>query len=225
MTVLLDTWSTEKAEEDGMTDEHTWIWRQMIAATALPKGDFSRVLDIGCNQGGFLRMLYDQTPFAKGVGVDLAQDAVAMAEARKGDRPLSYIASTDLKDAGGGFDIAYSHEVIYLIRDLKDHARQVRDVLRPGATYHAVTCCHADSPLYAGWREKIGGFSKIPVPNHSITDISTAFLKEGFQVTASRFLANAAIPLEGPSDYFPSDAARLDTYATWKIMFHCTLPA
>lgn len=30
MTALIDTWSTDPAEEDGMTDEHAWIWREMI---------------------------------------------------------------------------------------------------------------------------------------------------------------------------------------------------
>jgi 2-polyprenyl-3-methyl-5-hydroxy-6-metoxy-1,4-benzoquinol methylase len=28
------------------------------------------ILDVGCNQGGFLRKLYDTTPFKEGVGID-----------------------------------------------------------------------------------------------------------------------------------------------------------
>lgn len=60
----------------------------------IPGRDISsaRILDIGCNQGCFLRMLYDAPPFASGVGVDLARDRVSLANATKGDRPLDYLA-------------------------------------------------------------------------------------------------------------------------------------
>ncbi|WP_300063573.1 bifunctional 2-polyprenyl-6-hydroxyphenol methylase/3-demethylubiquinol 3-O-methyltransferase UbiG [uncultured Roseobacter sp.] len=225
MTQLINTWSKDPSEEDSMTDEHAWIWREMI--DCIPHADLSqaKVLDIGCNQGGFLRMLYDTQPFAEGVGVDLAQDRIALADAAKGARPLSYLATDTLADAGTGFDLAFSHEVIYLIEDLEDHARQVAAVLKPGGTYDAITCCHADSPLWAGWRPKIAAFSNIPVPNHSVADIAAAFRAAGLDLSISRFLARAFIPNEPPSDYFPSDLARLETYCTWKLCFRARRPA
>ncbi len=37
-----------------------------------------------------------------------------------------------LSETGGGFDLAFSHEVIYLIEDFEDHARQVASVLKQG---------------------------------------------------------------------------------------------
>jgi predicted rRNA methylase YqxC with S4 and FtsJ domains len=37
------------------------------------------ILDFGCNQGGFLRFLYSQRPFKRGVGVDLARALLAAA--------------------------------------------------------------------------------------------------------------------------------------------------
>ncbi|MEM8978626.1 MAG: class I SAM-dependent methyltransferase [Pseudomonadota bacterium] len=224
MPELIDTWSMDLGEEDGMTDEHAWIWREMIKI--IPQQDLSsaRVLDIGCNQGGFLRLLHDTRPFASGVGVDLARDRVALANAAKGDRPIAYLASNHLRDAGDGFDLAFSHEVIYLIGDLEDHARQVAAVLKPGGHYDAVTCCHADSPLWAIWRPKIAAFSQIPVPNHAVADIVRAFRKAGLKVSVSRFLANAFIPIEPPTEYFPTDVDRLDTYTQWKLCFRCFKP-
>ncbi|MEM7091243.1 MAG: class I SAM-dependent methyltransferase [Pseudomonadota bacterium] len=224
MTTLIDTWTTDASQEDGMTDEHAWIWREMIAAAPLPNGPKSRVLDIGCNQGGFLRMLHDSRPFSEGVGVDLAREAVAIAEANKGARPLRYVATDRLAMAGEPFDIAFSHEVIYLIEDLGEHAAQVAGILRPGGSYYAVTCCHRDNPLWAGWRSKITDVSRIPVPDHSPDDIIRAFLSEGFNVSASRFLANAQIPMLGQSEYFPSDRMRLDVYSQWKLLFRFTRP-
>ncbi|MEL6100320.1 MAG: class I SAM-dependent methyltransferase [Pseudomonadota bacterium] len=225
MTALIDTWSKDPSEEDGMTDEHAWIWREMIRC--MPETDLSdkRVLDIGCNQGGFLQMLYDAMPFAAGTGVDLARDRIALANAAKGPRPINYLASSTLTDAGTGFDLAFSHEVIYLIDDLADHARKVMSVLAPGGHYDAVTCCHANNPLWSHWRTKIGTFSNIEVPNHSVADITDAFRAAGFEVSASRFLAQTPIPVEGPSDYFPSDVDRINVYSNWKLCFRCRRPA
>lgn len=221
MTELINTWSTDPSEEDSMTDEHAWIWSEMI--NAIPQTDLTsmRVLDIGCNQGGFLRMLYDVRPFASGVGVDLARDRVALADEAKGDRPLKYLATNTLEDAGDSFDLAFSHEVIYLIEELEDHARQVAAALKPGGHYDAVTCCHADSPLWEHWRPKIAKFSNTFVPNHSVADIAGAFRAAGLDVSISRFLANAFIPTEAPTDYFPTDVERVETYARWKLCFRC----
>ncbi|MEM9550587.1 MAG: class I SAM-dependent methyltransferase [Pseudomonadota bacterium] len=224
MTQLLRTWSSQPDQEDGMTEEHDWIWNEMIGAVHWPEMATARVLDVGCNQGGFLRKLYDRTPFAEGVGVDLAQEAVAMAEARKGTRPLRYVAANRLAEAGTGFDVALSHEVIYLVGDLKDHATQMAEVLAPGAAYHAVTCCHSDNPLWASWRPMIQEFSNLPVPDHSVADISGAFREAGFDVSIGRFLADAFIPMAWSSAYFPTELDRLETYARWKLMFKFTWP-
>ncbi|MEM9048658.1 MAG: class I SAM-dependent methyltransferase [Pseudomonadota bacterium] len=223
MAELIETWSRRSAEEDSMTEGHLWIWRAMIAA--IP-GDLqsARVLDVGCNQGGFLRELYDRRPFVEGVGIDLAEKAVALAQARKGARPLRYLAATNLSEAGSGFDIAFSHEVIYLIADLADHARQIAQALKPGAAYHAVTCCHRDNPLWPRWRPMIQEFSNLDVPDHSVAEIAAAFRSAGLLVSASRFLAASSIPLDGPSDYFPSDLDRIAVYAHWKLMISAQRP-
>ena len=222
---LIETWSTLAEEEDSMTQEHAWIWREMIRAVDADDLSQVRVLDVGCNQGGFLRMLYDMKPFAEGVGVDLAKQAVAMAEGRKGDRPITYRTATRLAEAGDEFDMAFSHEVIYLIGDLADHAAQIASVLKPGGSYYAVTCCHRDSPLWAEWRPRIQEFSNVPVPDHGVADIAGAFRSAGFEVAVNRFLANTFVPLTESSDYFPTDLERIDLYTRWKLMFRFTGPS
>ncbi|WP_298960166.1 class I SAM-dependent methyltransferase [uncultured Roseibium sp.] len=222
VTQLINTWTREPLEESSMTADHTWIWREMISAIDEKDLSKQKVLDFGCNQGGFLRLLFDQRPFAAGVGIDLAQKAVDIAEARKEGRPIDYRAVADLAELGETFDLAFSHEVIYLIEDLARHAAQIASVLKPGGNYYAVTCCHKDSPLWASWRPKIQAFSNINVPDHRVEDISSAFRRGGFDVAVSRFLASAFIPLEGPSEFFPSDVERLECYANWKLLFRMT---
>ena len=217
-TNLIETWSSLSDEEDSMTEEHTWIWCEMINAIDETNLSGSDVLDFGCNQGGFLRLLHDLRPFNSGVGVDIARRAVEIAEATAGNRPITYHATNDLTDLDRQFDLAFSHEVIYLIDDLDAHARQIAGVLKPGGSYYAVTCCHRDSPLWAAWRSKIQAFSNVPVPDHGVAEIAGAFRNAGFAVSVSRFLANAFIPLSQPSDYFPTDTDRLDSFSRWKLM-------
>ena len=224
MTALVDTWSNSAPDEDGMTQEHAWIWQEMIKARARDDLSEARVLDIGCNQGGFLRMLYDALPFKEGVGVDLAQFAVATANAQKRDRPLTYKATTLLADAGDPFDLAFSHEVIYLIDDLEAHAHQVAEVLASGGTYDAVTCCHSGNPLWSKWHPMIAEISNIPVPDHHPDAIAAGFRSAGLEVSVARFLANAPIPMLGPNAYFPTDMDRVEVYANWKLLFRCTKP-
>jgi hypothetical protein len=45
---------------------------------------------VGCNQGGFLRMLYDRHPYKSAVGIDIARESVARAELLKGHRPVEH---------------------------------------------------------------------------------------------------------------------------------------
>ena len=224
MSALIDTWSNDAREEDTMTDDHAWIWQEMIAGLGNPDLSLARVLDVGCNQGGFLRMLHDSHPFKSAVGVDLARAAVGMANERKGTRPIEYIATARLTDAGQDFDLAFSHEVIYLIEDLADHAAQVARVLRPGGSYHAVTCCHSDNPLWTSWRPAVAEFSNIPVPDHGVADFIEAFRQAGLEVDVSRFLANTPIPTEAPSSFFPTHLDRLAVYTRWQLRFRCTRP-
>ena len=48
---------------------HAPIWRHLIGL--VPENELSgvKVLDFGCNQGGFLRLLYQLRPFQQGLAL------------------------------------------------------------------------------------------------------------------------------------------------------------
>lgn len=119
------TWHTRPGGDDGMGEAHTPVWRRMVEVSKLGDLSGSDVLDFGCNQGGFLRLLYATHRFRSGVGIDIARDSVARAEALKGDRPLSYHVGSEVAKLGRRFDLAFSHEVLYLLPDLAAHARDM----------------------------------------------------------------------------------------------------
>ena len=84
------TWNRNPADEESMGAAHAPIWRRMIDVSVPHDLSQSTVLDYGCNQGGFLRLLYDRHPFKSAVGIDIARESVARAELLKGQRPVDY---------------------------------------------------------------------------------------------------------------------------------------
>ena len=119
---LIESWSKLKSEEDVMNDHHAPFWRSMIQQMSEKDLHTASVLDFGCNQGGFLRTLYRIKPFRRGLGVDLAIRSLEIADGLKGDMPLQYTTPEILADMEENIDIAFSHDVIYLLDDLKEHA-------------------------------------------------------------------------------------------------------
>jgi len=85
------TWNRNPADEESMGAAHAPIWRRMIDVSVPHDLSQSTVLDYGCNQGGFLRLLHDRHPFKSAVGIDIARESVARAELLKGQRPVEYM--------------------------------------------------------------------------------------------------------------------------------------
>src|SRR6476659_493358 len=130
-------WNRNPADEDAMGAAHAPIWRRMIDVAIYSDLREASVLDYGCNQGGFLRMLHDRHPFQSAVGIDIARESVARAELLKGYRPIEYKVGESAAALGLTFDHAFSHEVLYLLPDLAAHAADIKAVLKPGSTYVA----------------------------------------------------------------------------------------
>src|ERR1700722_11886023 len=131
------TWNRNPADEEAMGAAHAPIWRRMIDVSVPHDLHDSTVLDYGCNQGGFLRMLYDRNPFRGAVGIDIARESVARADLLKGHRPIEYKVGDKAAALSRTFDFAFSHEVLYLLPDLAQHANDMKTALRPGGAYVA----------------------------------------------------------------------------------------
>src|ERR1700754_4210042 len=105
------TWNRDPAAEEAMGQAHAPIWRRMIDVAVFGDLTPASVLDYGCNQGGFLRMLFDRAPFRSGLGIDIAKESGARAALLKGHRPIEYKVSDSAASLGQTFDLAFSHEV------------------------------------------------------------------------------------------------------------------
>ncbi len=213
------TWNRNPADEEAMGAVHAPIWRRMADVSVPHDLGSSTVLDYGCNQGGFLRLLYDGHSFQSAVGIDIARESVARAELLKGQRPIEYKVADSAASLGRVFDYAFSHEVLYLLPDLAAHARDIRAALQPGAAYVAAMGCHTDSSVWPRWRKLIAETSSIPLYDHSLEDVSKAFAGAGFSVSVRPLALDAFMPVAIGSAYFPKVVDQLRYYTADKVLF------
>lgn len=217
------TWYVDPDAENAMADGHAPIWRHLIGL--VPEQDLSTrtVLDFGCNQGGFLRHLHALRPFRKALGIDIAEQSIAQANALKGNLPIQYQTAARLVGWADEFDLAFSHEVIYLIEDIAGHARDIHAALKPGGVYYAVTGCHTDNPLWPEWRKLVAERTNTVVQDRSIADYARIFAEAGFKVAARKLGFTGFVPYL-PDGWMPDFADALDYYTETKIVFRLVRP-
>ena len=172
------------AEDEAMQDEHGFVWLAMLDTIDVDLVE-KRVLDAGCNRGGFLRLLVDKCGIAEGFGYDPATGAVDDAMRLVGDRPLHFEAADSVPTGWNNFDVAFSHEVLYLLHDLSSHAGAIFDALAPGGIYYAVMGVHTGSPLMAEWHSDNAVELHLP-QLYDIDDVVATFGAAGFDASAAR---------------------------------------
>lgn len=219
------TWNRNAADEEAMGAAHAPIWRRMADVSVPHDLSASTVLDYGCNQGGFLRLLYDNHPFKSAVGIDIARESVGRAELLKGHRPIDYRVASSAASLGRTFDFAFSHEVLYLLGDLAAHADDMKAALRPGGAYVAAVGCHTDSAVWPRWRKLIAETSSIPLYDHSLEEIAKVFSAAGFTVGVRPLALDAFMPVTVGSPYFPKITDQLRYYSTDKVLFRFVRPS
>jgi SAM-dependent methyltransferase len=172
------------AEDEAMQDEHGFIWRALLDTIDVDLTG-RRVLDAGCNRGGFLRLLADEHGIAEGLGYDPAEGAIDDARQLAGDRPLRFATADTVPEAWTDVDVAFSHEVLYLLEDLAPHAAAVHRSLTPAGVYFAVMGVHTRSPLMVEFHATHRDELQLP-PLHDVDDVIATFRDAGFDASVAR---------------------------------------
>ena len=205
-----------------MQDEHGFIWRALLDTIDVDLAG-RRVLDAGCNRGGFLRLLVDRHDIAEGFGYDPAAGAIDDARRLAGDRRLHFDVSSSVPDAWVDFDVAFSHEVLYLLSDLAPHAVAVHNCLRPGGVYFAVMGAHTGSPLMVEWHAANRDELRLP-PLYDVGDVVATFRRVGFEVSVAR-LAIRFVPIDDDGDVESQPLDWLSYYRDHKLLFRFARPS
>lgn len=213
------------SEDEAMQDEHGFIWQAMLETIDVDLSG-TRVLDIGCNRGGFLRMLADRVGISEGFGYDPAQTAVEDARRLAGDRPLTFEAASSVPQGWANFDASFSHEVLYLVRDMEEHASAVFDALKPGAPYFAVMGMHAGSALMRAWHDENVAGLDLPAM-YDLDRVASTFEQTGFDVSVARLkLGFVPVTAHRAGHGHREDLLDwLDYYHRDKVLFRFARPA
>jgi len=179
-----DQYWRSAAEDESMQGAHEFVWKATLQTIDVDLQG-KRVLDVGCNRGGFLRLLYDQGEIAEGFGYDPAAGAVEDASRLAGQRPIFFKVADTIPEEWSEFEVAFSHGVIYLIHDLIGHARGMYRALAAGGSYYASIGVHADSPLLVGWHHDHVDELKLP-RLYSVDEVMSVFSDIGFECAAAR---------------------------------------
>ena len=118
-----------------------------------------------------------------------------MLGAWPGDRPLHFEASSSVPEAWRDLDVAFSHEVLYLLPDLAPHAAAIHGSLRPGGVYFAVMGMHTGSPMMVEWHAANREELQLP-PLYDIDDVIATFRHAGFDASVAR-LSIRFVPVAG----------------------------
>lgn len=188
------TWYDDEKREDAMAEGHAPMWRHLISLIKETDLSGASVLDYGCNQGGLLRMLLAERPFACGLGIDTASHSIAKARELSVHPNLAFEVRDSPAPHAEAFDLAISHEVIYLIDDVATHAREMLAALKKGGVYYAVTGCHTGNPDLDAWRKIVQQRTLTQIVDRSIEEYASIFLNVGFKVSARKFGYEGFIP-------------------------------
>jgi SAM-dependent methyltransferase len=219
----IDIWFKNEDDEERMFDDHAYMWRHLIDAA--PENDFSdfTILDYGCNRGRFFDVLHQIRPFKKGVGVDIAERSLGLARERRTDLPVEYILPKDMDRHAASVDVAFSHEVLYLLPNLDAHAAAIAQVLKESGAYYAAIGCHTGNPLWNHWRELIARSSNLPVFDYSLDDYARAFWKAGFRVDMRPFQLRDFILIKPNNAYFPQAEDSLAYHTNVKTIVRASM--
>lgn len=216
-TEPVSTWDSAEGEMS-MEAGHEPSWLAFIDHMQEDSLKGLSVLDYGCNRGGFLRYLYEKKPYASALGVDIAMESIADAQQRKGAIPAAYGHTSALKDESGAFDIAFSHEVVYLLPDLQAHAREIYDALKPDGVYYIAIGEYAENPLWERWKKVVSGFSPVAPQTYSLQDIAKAFQDNGFEVSVRRMVCDGFLPYDANDGKYLKNPMELIDFMTRYMM-------
>ena len=135
--------------DDAMRHPNLPLWMAMIRQIQRPSSGRERVLDYGCGEGQFLRVLNRMRPFAEGLGVDIDTEALQRGRASlQDDEPIEFGMPDLLTTEEWCFDQVFVQEVFWMIEDLPELAGRLHGLIRDHGECYATVGCHVDNPLW-----------------------------------------------------------------------------
>ena len=166
---------------------------EALAGVIPAHGPF-RLLEIGCGAGAYIRWASQHNPELTALGVELQNDAAALAGENMARWGLNSRVTVEVGDIrgrapGAAFDLATLHQNIYYFPVAERPAllRHVRGFLKPGGRLLLTSECRGGSAAAAVldlWGAMTAGGGRLPKPGELLAQLEVA----GFGSTTARSL-------------------------------------
>lgn len=166
------------------------FWISMIKESQkiLQPNSGKSVLDFGCGSGKFLQLFDLMDNLKDGLGLELDNELIKTANENNQNSSIDYKVYRNriLDNYNEYFDVVYSQEVLYTLKDLKNHAEEIFNSLKKGGFYFATMGSHIQNPLWSKRRELIRTEEKYYAYDYSLDEIASIFYEVGFEVGLKR---------------------------------------
>lgn len=119
------------------------LHQALEAVTSLPKG--SRVLEIGCGAGQFIRGIQVHRPDLELLGCDISEEALRIARQDSGGM-VSYELNQGsvLPYTDGSVDAVLIFDVLEHVEDVEKLLIEINRILKPGGIFYSFVPCEGD---------------------------------------------------------------------------------
>ncbi|SFU25885.1 class I SAM-dependent methyltransferase [Paraburkholderia aspalathi] len=151
---------SDSGDDDLLESRNEIFWEALldnIRRDGFPKVP-NRVLDIGCHRGGLLARIAKIWGACELYGIEPIQAARARAQLRlSSTAPVVRLLSPDQWDLIPNYsiDLVVCHEVMFLLPDLGELAKNVARVLARNGRAYIAWGCHSENPVWPKWREAL----------------------------------------------------------------------
>lgn len=190
-------WHLYDAYDIGIESGNITFWTAMVSEIIPPHTGKEVVLDYGCGDGQFLRLLHNMRPFSYGLGVDIDKDLVERGtKNRRDSEPIEYAVPSVLDGVADKFDFVFSQEIFWMVEDIESLAKLIYRVLKDKGEWYATMGCHIENPLWPHRRRLLKDEGH-RVFDYSLDEVAETCYQAGFEVGLKR------LPVEYFNIYHP----------------------
>jgi arsenite methyltransferase len=207
---------------EGMEQEHLPIVLPVLDRMRLASDD--NVLDIGCGSGWLARLIAEQVPEGRVVGLDISDEMIRRARQCYVDVENTMFAAGEAEEIpwdGGFFTRVISVESAYYWPDPPRGLREIFRVLREGGSAWVLINYYSDNPHSHQWADVLS----IPATRRSGEEWAQMFREAGFaDVEHLRIPDPTPVPDNYAGRWF-QDAAQLRAFReTGALLVHGAKP-